>query len=207
MNMTTMMWRAIATGVLLSCTTATLLSSPGQARESSGNGQYMAVYFAQNSPERMLDILRGDRPELQSSYLAALTRSVVLGHSGWLRWEAEAQLVYHTGMQNHWESNAVLVARQMKFPWDDVLDTRVAVGNGLSWAFEEPPLEPRGDPEDGESARLLNYTLVELEFSPPGDSDWSLFSRLHHRSGVMRTFSDIKGGSNFLGLGLRFRID
>ncbi|MEA5446274.1 hypothetical protein VCB98_10630 [Gammaproteobacteria bacterium AB-CW1] len=167
----------------------------------------LAAYWAKNSPDRMIDILRGLNPEMRSSYLNAMALNYRFHQGRRIHWEVEAQLVRHHGMQDHWESNAVLVARWMDFPWDRWLDTRFAFGQGFSYAWEVPPLEPRSDPEDGESAQLLNYLLMELEFAPPApDSQWSGMIRLHHRSGVFGTFSGVEGGSNFIGLGVRYRF-
>ncbi|MCP1726187.1 hypothetical protein J2T60_000152 [Natronospira proteinivora] len=167
----------------------------------------VGAYWAKNSPDRLIDILRSLDPEMRASYLNALVLNRQWHEGDWLRWEWEAQLVRHHGMQNHWESNAVLVARWMHFPWDQWVDTRFALGQGLSYAVEVPPLEPRSDPEDGESARWLNYLLLELELAPPRpEARWSSFIRVHHRSGVFGTFSGVEGGSNFIGLGLRYRF-
>lgn len=122
-----------------------------------------------------------------------------------MRWELEGQIVRHSGMQDHWETNAVVVARWMNFPWDHWLDTRFAFGEGLSYAWQVPELEPRGDePGEGRSNRLLNYLLVELEFVVPGQPEWSAYTRIHHRSGVNGLFGGVQGGSNFVGLGVRY---
>ncbi|MDQ2069414.1 hypothetical protein [Natronospira bacteriovora] len=167
----------------------------------------MAAYWAKNSPDRLIDIVRELNPEMRRSYLNAVALSYSWHESERVSWEWEGQLVRHYGMQHHWESNVVLVARWMDFPWDRWLDTRFAFGQGLSYAWEVPPLEPRSEPDDEGSARLLNYLLMELEFAPPSpDSQWSAMIRLHHRSGVFGTFSGVEGGSNFIGLGLRYRF-
>jgi hypothetical protein len=98
-----------------------------------------------------------------------------------------------------------VVARWTRFPWDDVLDTSVAFGQGVSFASKVPEVEPRAD-RDEESRRLLNYLMVEVALAPPGDSRWSAVTRIHHRSGVFGLYGGVNGGSNFVGLGVRYRF-
>lgn len=54
---------------------------------------------------------------------------------------------------------------------------------------------------DGD-ARLLFYLSPEIEFSG-GDHGWSLFWRLHHRSGGGGTLGNMRGASNANVVGLR----
>jgi hypothetical protein len=46
--------------------------------------------------------------------------------------------------------------------------------------------------------------MVELAFAPPSQPNWSVFLRVHHRSGVHGLFNGVSGGSNFLALGVRY---
>ncbi|MBE0596796.1 MAG: hypothetical protein IH614_05980 [Desulfuromonadales bacterium] len=120
-----------------------------------------------------------------------------------LAWEAEGQAVKHYGKQHHWETNAVLVARWHRFPWDRLLDTSVAVGEGLSYATRTSRVEA----EDHENtSHLLNYLLFELTLGLPRYPHWHLSGRIHHRSGVFGLFNDVRGGSNFMGLGVTYRL-
>lgn len=173
-----------------------------------GEGQWhVSAYSAKNTPDRIAEVFREMEAAPRRSYLDAVTLGRVFSQGRWVRWEWEGQLVKHRGLQDHWEANAVLVARWMYFPWDHWLDTRLAVGEGLSYASEVPPLEPRADSDEGDSSRLLNYLSVELEFVVPGTSRWSTYTRIHHRSGVAGIFGGVEGGSNFIGLGVRYTFD
>jgi hypothetical protein len=183
---------------------AALLASP--LAPAAAPSQHLALYAAQYSPQRLVDILT-EAPRFGSSQLLALAWGRVLSAPERpLRWEFEAQFVQHGGGQSHQEVNALIVARWMRFPWDHVLDTRVAIGDGLSYAARMPALEPRSGAEDERSARLLNYLMLEIEVVPPGQPQWGLFTRIHHRSGVNGTFGNVKGGSNFIGFGARYRF-
>ena len=167
---------------------------------------HLAVYGGQAAEERMLDILTRFDTGFRDAYLLAVAPGMIVReHPRW-RQELEGQVVRHFGDQDHWEFNAAWVARWMRFPWDHHVDTRAALALGLSWASEIPPIEPRAKEEEGESARFLGYVGIELEFAPPGDSDWSGFARLHHRSDAFGLFHDQRGGSNFVTLGLRRRL-
>ncbi|MBS3804451.1 MAG: hypothetical protein KGY54_07875 [Oleiphilaceae bacterium] len=168
---------------------------------------YISVYAAARSPEPLLEILFP--PTLNLSSEARLL-AVALGQpitKRWgLEWDAEGQLVRHFGDQDHFEVNALLVARWHPPALQDTVQTAIAVGEGFSYATAVPPLEPRDAREDEESARFLNYLMLEVELAPPGARRWSGFLRIHHRSGIFGLISNVKGGSNFIGLGLRRRF-
>lgn len=165
---------------------------------------YFSAYWAKNSPDRFMDIIRYLNPEFRKSYLISVTGGHIIQRKESFNIEFEMQSVLHYGKQHHLEINSVIIARWMNFPWDKWLDTRIAFGEGLSYAFRIPHLEPRKDPLAEESARLLNYLLLELEFILPGCKNLSTFIRIHHRSGVLGLFSGVIGGSNFIGTGLRY---
>jgi hypothetical protein len=58
--------------------------------------------------------------------------------------ELEGQIVKQTEGQHHWEFNALMVARWLHFPWNDIIKTSFAVGEGLSLATETPGGYPLG---------------------------------------------------------------
>lgn len=123
------------------------------------------------------------------------------GSKDGLAWEVEGQLVKHFDLQDHWETNALVVARWHPFPWDRYLDTSFAIGEGISYATSVPDVElARGQ----DSARLLNYILVELTLALPMYPDWQLVTLMHHRSGAFGFYSGVVGGSNFFGSGIKY---
>jgi hypothetical protein len=101
----------------------------------------LLAYGAVYTDSRLGDILSLS-PSVEDSYLAALALNREFARTGrFLGWEGEGQAVKHFGDQDHFEFNALVVARWHHFPWDRRLDTTLAVGEGLSWATETPQLE------------------------------------------------------------------
>ena len=192
--------------VLLGVCVIVLLAPAGVAVAADDRPNFVSVYGAMNFEERIIDFLTEASATFQSSYLYTVAGTWSWGRTPRARWELEGQIVRHTGLQDHWELNVVPTVRWMDTPWDGVVDTRFAIGWGLSWASKEPPIEPRQEeePSAGDSAQLLSYTLLEIEAQPPAARHWSGFLRIHHRSGVGGTFGGVEGGSNFLGLGVRY---
>jgi hypothetical protein len=150
--------------------------------------------------------LRAELPDAEDSGLAVVALGRPVAHLGeHIRLEVEGQLGKHFGEQDHFELNGAVFARWLTFPWDERLDTSVALGEGLSYASDIPELEERTHPERG-TARLLNYLAFELEVSPPAAPRWGFVARLHHRSGVFGLFDGVRGASDFFGIGLRRRF-
>jgi hypothetical protein len=191
---------------LLAVAPCVLGSGPALAAERPDRA--LSVYGAVYSPNRLVEILgiRGGTVRLDgSSRLVALAVSREVGRTGTvLEWSLEGQLVQHWGVQRHPEVNGVFIVRWVRFPWDRYVHTSLGLGQGLSYAFRVPELEPRRD-ADLDSAKLLNYLLVEVAAGPP-DSRWQGFVRVHHRSGVFGIYGDVHGGSNFVGVGARYRF-
>jgi hypothetical protein len=150
-----------------------------------------------------------DIPQVEAgfvrSYLLgiALAREVIALADDRLAIEAEIQAAQHFAKQGNAEATFLVAARWHQFPWNQIVNTSVAVGEGFSYATGIPAIEA----ERGEvNSRLLNYIMFELELAPPGDYPWSLATRIHHRSGVFGLYGGASKGSNFVVTGLRFRF-
>lgn len=134
--------------------------------------------------------------------VAAVSREYAAFRDGALALEAEGQVAWNFGDQEHWEFNLVpVVARWKRFPWDDRLATSAAFGLGLSYATEVPEIEVE---LEGASEQLLIYWVAELTAGPL-DAPWALSLRLHHRSVAWGLMGE-EGGMNGMGLGLRWRF-
>ncbi len=119
--------------------------------------------------------------------------------------ELEGGLFKHGGRQDHVEGTAALVLRSGQIPLFSGLSLNLAMGNGLSYAFSRPAFElgPTGVPGVG-SRRLQYHMSFEAAFSHENLSQFELFARLHHRSGIYGVISPRRTGSNYIGGGLRF---
>lgn len=201
--------RHLLSSFLLLCLLA-LTAPSAAAKESgreSGDGarereRWVFFYAGRLSRDRMVRILTRFEASFEDSEFYNLGFGWHLGTS-WehLRWEVELQAGRHDGIQDHWEFVGVLVARWTRFPWDHVIDTSFAVGEGQSYATNEPISEERKGTQ-----RLLNYLLVEVSVTVPGRQNWDLFTRLHHRSAVFGVYGGNSGGSNVVGIGTRYRF-
>jgi hypothetical protein len=116
-----------------------------------------------------------------------------------IRLEVEGQVAKHFGEQDHWELNALAVARWVTFPWNAYLATTFAVGEGISYATKVPKLE-----NQPEASQALNYLLFELTFALPTHPEWALVGRIHHRSGFWGALAP--NHSNVVGVGIKYRF-
>jgi hypothetical protein len=87
-------------------------------------------------------------------------------------------------------------------PWDRYVKSSFLFANGLSYASEIPAMERVGA---GVSKSLYTIAL-EFEFQIPGAENWGVVIRLHHRSGIFGLMTQVNQGSNYLCLGVRYRL-
>lgn len=120
-------------------------------------------------------------------------------------WAWEGQVARHSGVQGHWEYNALALHRWTHFAWNESLRTSAAIGNGLSWATEVPALE-ESSRTNRNATQLLYYVLLELTAGLPRHEGIDLVARIHHRSGVLGLFDGVHGGSNIISLGVRIEF-
>ncbi len=184
-----------------------------------GTERAVSVYagrYTDNSLPEELALFKSLQFE-NATQLAAAYSEVFADPSPNYRWEWEVNAVHWSGDQSHQELAGLGLFRWQALPWDHWVDSSIALGNGLSWATEEPELEEAFHPDTG-STQLLYHIVVELEFArgrAPGVrtesqgrhwmDPWATFLRVHHRSGVFGVFDGVNGGSNVVALGLRYR--
>ncbi len=158
---------------------------------------------------RMTDGDFGDALTGQADFIDAY---VVVGALSWtfaryfedaLSFELEGQVGKWWGDQHNLEFNLPLAIRWSKFPWNHYVSTSLAYGLGPSYATKEPAAEID---EHDSTKKFLVYWFGEIAFGPP-DSNWAGVFRIHHRSGAFGLIADRgEGGSNTLGLGLKYRF-
>lgn len=213
------------------CFFSALFLSVSSEATIAGDGWFACAYWAQATENRLATITVDT--DFIDAHLAALTLGKTLWTSEKKRMgiEGEFQIAKHLGKeftctteacekyedlgfprhserQDHWEFNAVLILRWNEFPWDRYLDTSFAVGEGLSYATEYPPIEKDYHAMmfglEDQVSKLLNYLSFELTFGVPKLPPWNVFIRIHHRSGIYGLINDVNGGSNYMGAGVRY---
>ena len=111
---------------------------------------------------------------------------------------------HKTGYQDYEEYVMAVFVRYHTFPWNHIINTSVAIGEGLSYTSETPIRESQRN--DNDSQHLLNYLGIEIALTLPKYPDFGLVYRIHHRSGVFGLFGGVKGASDFYMLGLRYKF-
>jgi hypothetical protein len=166
---------------------------------------FTSIYAGQYSDTALNEIVRLNT-DFEHSHVYVLSLGKELGvYKEVIGYEIEGQAAWHSGMQHHEELNCAFTLRWLPFFWDKYIDTSFAFGNGLSYATSDPELEIR-EGDEKKTNRLLYYILVEMAFSLPRQPQWDLFIRIHHRSSVFGLIDNITTGSNFVGLGMRYKF-
>ena len=162
---------------------------------------FVSLYGGVMTENSIDDLMHFDATFADSQLLVLTGGKEVYRWDKYLGVELEGQIGKHFGYMDHFEFNGLMTLRWHPFPWDKYLDTSFAFGNGLSYALDEPQVEI--DKND-ETARLLYYLMIELDFKIPKQERWSVFARLHHRSGAFGLFDGVHGGSNAITGGIKF---
>ncbi len=113
----------------------------------------------------------------------------------------EGQFVKHFGGRGQYEWNVLLVEHWLTFPWNHIVRTSIALGQGVSYATEIPEIEEQSYEK---TAQFLGYLLFEATFSLSQYSRWNIVARIHHRSGASGFFSGVNGASNAFGIGVSY---
>ena len=117
----------------------------------------------------------------------------------------EVVLVQHHGMQDNAEVGG---AYTLKTPDLELgaIGVNFGSGIGLSYALGTPSYEdgPKADPSRRYRLQLL--LLFDFEWRISGLDEWSLVTRVHHRSGVYGLIAPPYVGSNFMAAGVRYKF-
>jgi hypothetical protein len=114
-------------------------------------------------------------------YIVAITASKTVWRAeSWpLALEIDGMMGYQFGLASLQEIAIAPVVRWNGFPWNEILQTGFRFGPvGASYTSAVSPIE-RGPSGDG--SHILNFLLIELDFSLPEIKSNEVFFRLHHR--------------------------
>jgi len=142
--------------------------------------------------------------KFKDRFMVGLAWDRELGRYGdWFSLELEPLLIQHFGRQEFLELGASLILRWRRFPWNHLLPTTFALGEGLSYTTSINQAEEHGDAQPINN--LLNLIVAELAFRLPHTSASWVFLRLHHRSPVFKLLGD-NAESNYMLLGVRWEL-
>jgi hypothetical protein len=177
----------------------------------------LSFYGGKYTETDLLPIIFRQNTRYKDSNIYVLSLSKELDYRfRFFNFEVEGNIAKHDGIMNHWEMNALYIARINNL---FTLPMSFAIGEGISLASENPKLEnkQKGFNWDNftfqtrtvQSRNILNFVMVELEFGKK-ESDWPrIFFRVHHRSGVFGFYCppDPACGSNFITYGIRYPLN
>ncbi len=165
-------------------------------------GWFVGSYGGSMSGDDLISVITLDA-EYESDYFW----SFFVGKEVWrykaLSLEGEGQIVPHWGNGDYLEFAGLIVLRWDLFPWNHVVKTSVAVGEGLSYTTKISPVEEK---HHDETSKWLDYMTYEISLGLPQWPHWELIGRIHHRSGVYGLFQGVHGASNGVGIGVRYRF-
>jgi hypothetical protein len=177
-------------------------SADDGGRENAGQRYkwFLTVYAGAHAQDDIGDVFLL-KPKFEDNAYVVVT---ALAHEFWhyqdyLSFEAEGQIGKHFNKDTQWEFVGLIIGRWQKFPWDDYVDTSVAVGDGVSYYTDVSEVEKEDDRDAG---RTLNYLMFELALGLPEYRRWDLVLRIHHRSSVYGLAG--AGGSNFVCGGIKY---
>ncbi len=189
---------------ILAAAIASLTPSPALTQPawwvtaSTGVGVYARI----GTNNFLVDMLPAGLERNAYSTSIALGRTLAVDPRGFA-WEAEGQTVQYAGRQRHWELDTAVLFRWTKFPWNDNVQTTLAVGEGISLASKTSVIEAQ---RNARTSKLLNFFVIEGTLALPGRSQAHLVLRLNHRSGIYGFFDGVRAGSNFVSLGVRLPL-
>lgn len=117
-----------------------------------------------------------------------------------------ADIAVRNGSQQNtvYEFDPYIGFRWANLPWNNYVNTSLAIGEGVSYATSVPSLEKR---DNDNTKRLLNYLMLEATFAAPSYPRLQWVARIHHRSGAYGLYHAGNTGSNDIGLGIRYLFD
>jgi hypothetical protein len=160
-------------------------------------------YFGQYYDTEPAGFSQGKANFLQQ-YIVAVTGSKTLWRAESLPFalELDGMLGLQYGLATIQEVAVAPVARWSGFPWNAYLQTDVRFGPvGVSYTSAVSPIE-RGP--SGHGSHILNFLLIELDFSLPDIQSKEVFLRLHHRCSLYDVLNNYgANGEDFFAVGYR----
>ncbi len=176
--------------------------SKKQAEKSEWTTTFYSAKFTNGTLHELLQF----ESEITNNkiYILALTRKLNTFYKKF-DWEVEGQISKNVGpRQKNWELNIPIIIRWNILKFQRKILKSFAAGVGLSYASKPPEYEID---LQGDSSKLLLYSMVEIDFFLPNYPSLFFVARILHRSTMFQFFNkNIRGASNALGIGLKYRF-
>jgi hypothetical protein len=161
---------------------------------------FLTVYAGAHAQDDIGDVFTFSAKFEDNDYIAVAALAREFWHyQDYISFEVEGQIGRHFNNDTFWEFNGLIIGRWHAFPWNNYVDTSVAVGDGLSFYTEVSKVEKE---DDEDAQKTLNYLMFELALGLPQYPRWDLVVRIHHRSSIFGLYG--AGGSNYLTGGIKF---
>jgi hypothetical protein len=123
------------------------------------------------------------------------------------RIEFEGTASLHRGLQTHEEVTLGVMLRTRDYDLASFGTINFGWANGFSYALSSPAHEYGTNLVRGQDTVQFQYYMgFEAEYAHASWDRLSVFTRLHHRSGIYGIISPSRTGSNIIGLGLRLSL-
>jgi hypothetical protein len=138
-----------------------------------------------------------------SWFLGGTFSNVLVEFAKWADIEGEIGVGKRFGSLDQKEIWAALYFRWKWFPWNDYINTSIAVSTGVNYASGIATYEI-AQSGNGQGSRLLHFFSPEVTFALPSKPDWQFLIRVHHRSGGDKywgytpMFKNVEGGAQYL---------
>ena len=174
-----------------------------QAQSQFGHTPFVKVFRGPHVPKKLSEItirkpLEWKQTKERIGVVATGTKIRDI-FAGALTFEWESLYAQHWGTSEFHELGGAIYARWNRFPWNNYIKTTLAVGMGPSVTSRAAHYEPH----NGARSMWLLQLNFELNLYSPADPRWALLFRIQHRSGVFNLINSVRGGSNFLTIGIR----
>jgi len=161
---------------------------------------FLTAYAGAHAQDDFQDVITFQPTFEDNAYVGVVALAREIWHyKHYLSFELEGQIGKHFNADTHWEFVGLIIGRWHHFPWDQYIDTSLAIGDGFSYYTDVSNVETE---DDEDAKRALNYLLVEVALGLPKYPRWDLVFRIHHRSSVFGLVG--AGGSNFVCAGIKF---
>ena len=173
------------------------------AQSQFGHNPFVKVFRGPHVPKKLSEITIRNPLEWKQTKerigVVATGTKIRDVFSGALTFEWESLYAQHWGTSEFHELGGAIYARWNRFPWNNYIKTTFAVGMGPSITSKTAHYEPH----NGLRSRVLMQLNFEINLYSPAYPRWALLFRIQHRSGVLNLINSIRGGSNFLTIGIR----